>query len=148
MIKDPPIAAISSGLAAFLTPALQDLDPSAVARVHDLRSAPEGPAVTVFLYTVTEDPSHGNHPVAHEAPILRYLITSWEPDAVQSQRLLSRALSRLRELTTITLEVEGGEAMRFQVNLHTLNLEEQTRLWDALRIPFHLSLACEVRPTR
>jgi hypothetical protein len=149
VIKDPPIAAISSGLAAFLTPALQDLDTAAVARVHDLRSAPEGPAVTVFLYTVTEDPAREIHLNVNEAsPILRYLITSWEPDAVQSQRLLSRALSRLRELATITLEVEGGEAMRFQVNLHTLSLEEQAQLWEALRLPFRVSLACEVRPAR
>lgn len=149
MIKDPPIAAISSGLAAFLTPAIQDLDPAAVARVHDLHSTLEGPAVTVFLYAVSEDPARDLHLNGNEAsPILKYLITPWESDAVQSHRLLSRALSRLRELATITLEVEGGEAMRFQVNLHDLSLDEQARLWEALRVPFRTSLACEVRPAR
>lgn len=133
MTKDPPIAAISSGLAAFLTPALQDLDPAAIARVHELRSEPEGPVVALFLYAITGDSLH-------------YLISAWAAEAVESHRLLARALSRLRELATITLEVEGGEAMRFQVNLHPLTLEDQARLWESLRLAFRPSLACEVRP--
>jgi hypothetical protein len=147
MIKDPPIAAISAGLAAFLSPAVQDLDPAAGARVHDLQSAFESPTVTVFLYAVSEDALRDLHlNGGGSSPILRYLITAWDPDPVQSHRLLSRALARLRELATITLEVEGGEAMRFQVNLTALTLEEQTGLWLSLRLPFRTSLACEVRP--
>jgi len=134
MTKDLPIAAISSGLAAFLTPSLQSVDPEATARVHDLRSEPEGSTVAIFLYGVWDD-------------CLHYMISAWGPDPLEGQRLLARTLSRLRELVTITLEVEGGQSLRFEVSLHQLTLEEQTRLWQGLRLAFRPSLACAVRPS-
>ena len=133
MIKDLPVAAISSGLAAFLTPALQGIDPAAMAVVHELRSAPQGPAVAIFLYTISDDS-------------LYFLISAWGSEPLESHRLLARALSRLKELAVITLEAESGQNMRFQVCLHPMTLEDQTRLWQSLRLAFRPSLACEVRP--
>jgi hypothetical protein len=135
--------------------------------VHNLRSDPQPPVVTLFLYEVIEDPSARNRPRVRElvgnsyqvrkpnlALLLRYLVTPWIDDMnppYTDQLILGRLSQVLYEKPILRgLDLQGklrdtNEALK--VTLAPITLEDRTRIWNSLqlRYGYRLSLTYEVR---
>lgn len=134
----------------------------------------EDPRVNLFLYQVTENGSlknqeivgHG-HPGAYGHPPLsldlHYLLTAYgstseEPyvNESQAQHLLGSAMRVLHDYSIITEQLQDAqnqpvldEALRNQyehvkLSLDPLSLEDLSKVWTALNLPFRLSAAYTV----
>ena len=81
--------------------------------------------------------------------ILRYLVTPWSDDRLTDQQMLGCALRAMRDHAIIAgPRLRGGLAgttEALKVTLNPLNLEERTRIWNAVHKPYRVSVAYEVR---
>jgi hypothetical protein len=136
--------------------------------VHNLRSEPQPPVVTLFLYEVLEDPSARNRPRVRELTangyqvrkpnlslLLRYLVTPWINDMnppYTDQLILGRLSQVLYEKAILSgPDLQGstlpGTTEALKVTLAPITLEDRTRIWNCLqlRYGYRLSLTYEVR---
>jgi hypothetical protein len=116
--------------------------------------------LSIWLYQITENeflknqpaPRANGHTVVQEVPLalnLHYLITPFAPTPEGDHRLLGLAMQTLYDNAIIPLRraVEDvSEELR--VIFCRVSLEELTRVWEALREPYRLSVAYTVRVTR
>ena len=136
-------------------------DPSAV--LSDLSdSPPPGPALTVFLYEIAEDPTSRNRPPVRSLPpspatsrkppmalLLRYLITPWGGTQVTQHQMIGRALQVFYDDAILAGEdltgslAGGTDALHF--TLTPLTLDQKSWIWYAIQKPYRLSLNYEVR---
>ena len=116
--------------------------------------------LSVFLYQITEDPYMKNAPMVQGVtpsgqafpPLaldLHYLITPFVPEPEGQHLLLGKVMQVFYDNATLTLEDRlTGQAEPVRLVLNRLTLEEHTRVWDALREPYRLSIAYIVRVPR
>jgi hypothetical protein len=159
------IAAVSETLQSVLADAVSILDnPPPTAELSNLQGTiSTTPArLTVFLFEVAEDASARNKPRTRTpatpnvsiakppmALVLRYLVTAWGGDRATEHRLLGRAMQVLYDGALI-----GGPSLKgvlkdtsevLKLTLLPLTLEERTRVFYSVQIPYRLSLYYEVR---
>lgn len=160
------IADVSATLQAVLTHAFSTLLPAPppVAEVHDLHGAVStSPArMTISLFNIMEDATLRNRPPTRDvAPpnltstrspvplVLRFLLAPWSGDRLTEHRILGRALQALHDGAIISgPQLQGGLAgtsEALKLKLAPLSLEEQTRYWTAVQLPYRLSVTYDVR---
>lgn len=127
--------------------------PSEAARDSSIR-------LSVFLYQVTEDAYMKNAPMVpvngqgnyRFPPLslnLHYLVTPSVPDPDGNQLVLGKVMQIMYDTPTLNVaDLETGESEPVRVILNRLTLEEHTRIWDALREAYKLSIAYVVRVPR
>jgi hypothetical protein len=115
--------------------------------------------VSLWLYQVERNAELLNRPpkrLAHDLharralPVnLRYLVTPLATDGGIEQALLGRVLQVFNDFAAIEdplLDVDLARAnVALRVSLEPLSLEELTRVWDALKEPYQLSVAYSVQ---
>lgn len=82
---------------------------------------------------------------------LLYLLTPMSGSVDANQLMLGRAMQILHDnARTVVDNVGGGQTVteEISISLYRRTLEELTRIWDALREPYRLSVCYEVRLTR
>ena len=160
------IADVSATLRAVLTDAFGSMLPAPppIAEIHNLEgTVPTSPArMTVFLFEAIEDPTVRNRPPVRSASgariatrrspvplILKYMLTPWSPDRRTEQLMLGRALRVLHDGAILSgPQLQGGlvgSSEAIKLKLAPLTLEEQTRVWHAVRKPYRLSLTYHAR---
>jgi hypothetical protein len=109
--------------------------------------------LSVFLYQIAEDPYMKNAPMVpgasangHRFPPLtldlHYMITPFVPQPEGNHLLLGKVMQVLYDNSTLLLDDRvTGQTEPVRVVLNRLTLEEHTRVWDALREPYRLSVA-------
>jgi hypothetical protein len=116
--------------------------------------------LSIWLYQITENEFLKNQPVARtnghttmqDMPLalnLHYLITPFAPTPEADHRVLGLAMQTLYDNAILPLrrpEEDISEELR--VIFCRVSLEELTRVWEALREPYRLSVAYTVRVTR
>ena len=159
------IAAVSQTLMGTLQAALDaSFPPAGTVAVDflDVEAPPTTKTLTIFLFEVGEDPSARNHARVREteppnmkirkppmALLLRYLFTAWGGEQLTRQKILGRTMQVLYDKPILSgLDLQGvlkntDDALK--VTLAPLNLEERTRVWQAVQKPYHLSISYEVR---
>jgi hypothetical protein len=120
------------------------------------------PLVSVYLYHVEPDPHLRNQPYLNTGPDglrypplalqLRYLITALDDQELTNHLVLGRILQHfhddpvLRELGGEPLGNSfGGNSPEARIVMEMLTLEELSRVWQALRSGYQLSLAYKVQ---
>jgi hypothetical protein len=154
------IRAVSLTLRTLLEQFITNLtDPQLAGVTIDLRSPREmredqDTGISLWLYRVTRNPDTLNHrpprrtpeeQLAYPLPVdLYYLVTPIVATPEDEQALLGKVLQVFNDHAIIrgsdlrdTLE-GGTEELR--VNLEMLTLEEISRIWDALKEPYALSV--------
>jgi hypothetical protein len=111
--------------------------------------------VSLWLYRVERFAHTLNKPPVREAPDrirrqplpvnLYYLVTPITEDPADEQLLLGKILEVFNDFQTLRgpllqAGLEGG-AEEFRLTLEPLALEELTRIWDALKEPYSLSMS-------
>jgi hypothetical protein len=166
VLDSSTISDASLSLQVVLESGLSVLPGAPKVLVHNLRSKPQAPVVTLFLYEVLEDPSARNRPRAripagarfqirkpNLSLLLRYLVTPWIEDMnppFTDQVILGRLSQVLYEKAILTgpdLQGNslGGSNESLKVTLAPISLEDRTRIWNCLQLPYRLSLTYEVR---
>ena len=157
------INALSTALGSLFPP------PAPQAVLHDLQGtiATNPATLAVLLYELTEDASTRNRPMQRNATpaqavlrkppmtlILRYMIVPFAGDRLTEQRMLGRAMQVLYDNAILSgPDLRGspapggllGSADILAVTLDPLNVEERTRVWNAIQKPYRLSLCYQVR---
>lgn len=165
------ISDVSQTLINALDTALGSLfpPPAPQAILHDLQGtiATNPATLAVMLYELTEDASTRNRPMQRTATpvqtvlrkppmtlILRYMIVPFAGDRLTEQRMLGRAMQVLYDNAILSgPDLRGspapggllGAADILAVTLDPLNVEERTRVWNAIQKPYRLSLCYQVR---
>jgi hypothetical protein len=117
--------------------------------------------LNIFLYHITEDPHLKNQvPVAtatgrqRMAPMAlrcHYLITPFakgDEEAASDTRsalILGKVLEVLYDHSTIQVAGPGGEREDVRIVFETLAVADLAEIWEAIREPFRVSLAYQVR---
>ncbi len=136
-------------------PSMEDIvftNPTQTARDHSKR-------LSLWLYQVTENeflknkpPERANgHDTLAETPLalnLYYLATPFTDSPEHDLQLLGLVMRALYENTTIPVRSADEVFEDLRVILCRLSLEELTRIWEALREPYRLSVSYQVRVTR
>lgn len=116
--------------------------------------------LSVFLYQVTEDPFMKNrHPhrgngafdmrVPPMALRFHYLITPFVSDADGNAIVLGKVLETLYDNSTMALtDPISGQTEDVRVIFETLTLPELAEVWEALKEPYRVSLAYQLRVPR
>lgn len=163
------ISETSETLRTFIETGFKELELPPVV-VHTLRTRPQPPLVTLTLFDVQEDPSARNRPRVRTlvpdgtrvelrkpdmALHLRYLITAWSDDAANQypysdQLALGRVLQLFYDTPILSGPLIFGDALKvstrsLSVSSTSLSLEDQTRIWHTLQLPYRVSLTYEVR---
>ena len=160
------ISDASLTLQGVLENGLNGLEGSPKVKVDNLMTKPTAPVVTLFLYEVLEDPSARNRPRSRVpvgprfqirkpnlSLLLRYLVTPWidNLNAPFSDQLIIGRLSQvLYEKAIITKPDLKGASLEhpneaLKVTLAPISLEDRTRIWNSLQLPYRLSLTFEMR---
>lgn len=121
--------------------------------------------ISVWLYQICRDPDQLNHPPPrpaedrvrrHPLPLrLHYLITpvvqareEAANDPGMEQLLIGKVLQTFHDHARLTGSLLQGDLIgtgaTLTARLEALNLEEITRVWDALQSPYQLCLSYEV----
>ena len=168
MLDSGVIADVSNTLKSFINTQAAAVFPGGVgtADLNDLSDitvkASSLPALTIFLFEIMEDWSARNEPrvrqtqnnavVIKKPPMalqLNYLFTPWTGSFQTDQQVLGRVLQLFYEQAILTGPVLQGQlagtTTALKVTLHTLTLEERTRIWLALTRPYRTSLSYGVR---
>jgi hypothetical protein len=120
--------------------------------------------LSLWLYQVTENEFVKNRPMArangnaneHDrlqfpplALNLFYLVTPFAPSGEADHLLLGKTMQVLYDNSTLLLQ-DAASAIteELRILLCRITLEELTRVWEALREPYRLSVCYEVRVTR
>ncbi|WP_289021072.1 DUF4255 domain-containing protein [Desulfobacter postgatei] len=118
--------------------------------------------INIFLYQVTENPFAKNQPPlvrgatgTTRGPLslnLYYLITPYVTDTLSTldeHLILGDALRVLYDNAVVSgTMLQGdlaGTGTQIKLGLCRMNLEEQTRIWNALQIPYRLSVSYEAK---
>lgn len=121
--------------------------------------------LSIWLYQVTENEFIKNQPrlqsdVAgkdrekrlRNPPLglnLYYLVTPFNADPTMDHLLLGRTMQILYDNAIIPLYSPGDELReQLSISLCRLSLEELTRIWEALKEPYRLSVCYQVRVNR
>jgi hypothetical protein len=119
------------------------------------------PLVSVYLYHIEPDPHLRNQPYLNVGPDglrypplalqLHYLITALDDQELTNQLVLGRILQSfhddpvLREVGGEPMGTSfGGNSPEARIVMEMLTLEELSRVWQALRNGYQLSLAYKV----
>lgn len=116
--------------------------------------------LSLWLYQVAENEHMKNQPMQRAAaanteqfPPLAlnffYLVTPFAPTGEADHLLLGKVMQVLHDNAVILLQDPVARiAEELRVILCRLTLEELTRIWEALREPYRLSVCYQVRVTR
>lgn len=121
--------------------------------------------LSLWLYQVVEDEFVKNQPMIRaEAPDaagrhhdefppmaldLMYLLTPFAPSGESDHLLLGKAIQALYDSAcTVMVDANAGVAEELRIIFHRHTLEELTRIWDALKEPYRLSVCYQVKVTR
>ncbi len=121
--------------------------------------------LSLWLYQVVEDEFVKNQPMIRgENPEpdgryrddfppmaldLMYLLTPFAPSGESDHLLLGKSLQALYDnASTLMLDPAANVAEELRIIFHRHTLEELTRIWDALREPYRLSVCYQVKVTR
>lgn len=113
--------------------------------------------LSLWLYQITENEFVKNQPVVRmnppndtrrRAPMalnLYYLVTpnSTRPDA--NQLILGRTMQVFYDNASIAVRLPGVAIYELRIIFARLSLEELTRIWEALKEPYRLSVCYQVR---
>jgi hypothetical protein len=145
---DPVVRAIVTSEAAIVF-----TNPTETARDNANR-------LSLWLYQVTENEYAKNQPplrangpdTLRPTPLalnLAYLVTPFAPSGEADHLLLGKTMQVLYDSgTTVLRDRVAGVAEELRIILARLTLEELTRVWEALREPYRLSVGYQVRITR
>jgi hypothetical protein len=116
--------------------------------------------LSLWLYQVTENEFLKNQPVQRSTgadngqlpPLalnLFYLVTPFAPTGEADQMLLGKILQVMYDNACVLVRNQPNDiAEELRIMLCRLSLDELTRIWEALREPYRLSVCYEVRVTR
>jgi hypothetical protein len=116
--------------------------------------------LSLWLYQINENEFLKNQPMARSngpdtaqfPPLglnLSYLVTPFAPSGEADHLLLGKTMQVLYDNATILLRnTDNDIAEELRVIFCRLSLEELTRIWEALREPYRLSVCYQVRVTR
>ena len=116
--------------------------------------------LSLWLYQVSENEYVKNQPATRAngadatqpAPLalnLFYLLTPYAPSGEADHLLLGKLLQVLYDNASVLLrDLDEDIAEELHIVLSRLSLEELTRVWEALREPYRLSVGYQVRVTR
>lgn len=116
--------------------------------------------LSLWLYQVTENEFLKNQPVTRgnghtstqETPLalnLFYLITPLAPSGEFDLLLLGSTMQAMYDNAIVVIRnPDDGVNEEVRIILCRLSLEELTRIWEALREPYRLSVCYQVRVTR
>jgi hypothetical protein len=115
--------------------------------------------LSLWLYHLTENeflknqpPQRGNGNSVRETPLalnLFYLLTPFAGSGQSDHLLLGQTMQTFYDNGILLLErPTEGEFVELRLILCRLSLEELTRIWEALREPYRLSICYEVRVTQ
>jgi hypothetical protein len=117
--------------------------------------------LSVFLYQVTEDPHMKNRQPASAngggarlrvppmALRFHYMLTPFVPDSEGNALVLGKILEVLYDNSTLSIvDPLTGETEDVRVIFETLSLAELAEVWEALREPYRVSLAYQLRVPR
>lgn len=116
--------------------------------------------LSLWLYQVTENEFVKNQPMGRGngnaqlrfpplALNLFYLVTPFAPSGRSDHILLGKTMQVMYDnAITLLRNAEDGTADELRIVLCRLTLEELTRIWEALREPYRLSVCYQVRVTR
>lgn len=119
-----------------------------------------GNRLSLWLYQIAENEFVKNQPLlrgnGHDSaqfpPLalnLFYLVTPFAPSGESDHLLLGKTMEVLYDNATILLgDITNDIAEELRIIFSRLTLEELTRIWDALREPYRLSVCYQVRVTR
>lgn len=164
------IADVSETLKSVLQAGFTSIVGSPPVVVHNLRTNPPLPSVTLFLFDVQQDAASRNRPrVRVQKPDgnydlmkpvlplqLRYLITPWINDGdpysypYSDQAILGRVMQLFYDEATLSgAALKGGTLAGSSQALHLtmvpVSIEDQTRVWSTLQRPYRMSVFYEVR---
>jgi hypothetical protein len=126
---------------------------------------PANNKLSLWLYQVTEDEFTRNQPSVARTPAanggdsaellfsplalnLYYLLTPLTDSALTDQELLGKAMEVFHDNALVHVPMEDRDVQELRIVLCRLDLEELTRIWDALRQPYKLSVSYHVRVAR
>jgi hypothetical protein len=163
------LAAVSDGLRQILWEAF-DADPvirpivgseSAIIFANPTETARDsGNRLSLWLYQITENEFIKNQPMrrgnGHDTtqfpPLalnLFYLVTPFAPSGEADHLLLGKTMQTLYDNATLLLRDSASDiAEELRIVFCRLTMEELTRMWEALREPYRLSVCYQVRVTR
>lgn len=116
--------------------------------------------LSLWLYQVSENEHVKNQPAirangadsTQPPPLalnLLYLLTPFAPSGEADHLLLGKLLQVLYDNAVVLLrDLDDEVAEELHIVLYRLTLEELTRVWEALREPYRLSVGCQVRVSR
>jgi hypothetical protein len=116
--------------------------------------------LSLWLYQVSENEHVKNQPAirangadsTQPAPLalnLLYLLTPFAPSGEADHLLLGKLLQVLYDNAVVLLrDLDDDVAEELHIVLSRLTLEELTRVWEALREPYRLSVGYQVRVSR
>jgi hypothetical protein len=116
--------------------------------------------LSLWLYHINENefvknqaPARGNGPETQQFPPLAlnlfYLITPFAASGEADHMLLGKTMQVLYDNATIVLSDSTNNVFEeLRVVLCNLPLDQLSRVWDALREPYRLSVCYEIRVTR
>ncbi|HWX30114.1 MAG TPA: DUF4255 domain-containing protein [Steroidobacteraceae bacterium] len=116
--------------------------------------------LSLWLYHINENEflknqalARGNGPETQQFPPLAlnlfYLITPFAPSGEADHMLLGKTMQVLYDNATILLSDPANNVFEeLRVVLCNLPLDQLSRVWDALREPYRLSICYEIRVTR
>jgi hypothetical protein len=119
-------------------------------------------SLSVWLYQVTENESAKNQALQRvngggsqvdlvypPLPLnLYYLLTPMMEDQLVAQRTIGRAMAVLHDNAIFNVPDSSGSVQEMRVTLWPMDLEEITRVWEALQEPYRLSVCYQVRIAR
>lgn len=80
---------------------------------------------------------------------LMYLLTPFAPSGESDHLLLGKSIQTLYDnACTFMTDAAAGVAEELRIVFHRHTLEELTRIWDALKEPYRLSVCYQVKVTR
>lgn len=115
--------------------------------------------ISMWLYQIVENefvknqfPIPGsNAQTLHFPPLalnLSYLITPFGPTCEANHMLIGKIMQIFYENALVLLQTDVNTYDELSIILYRHSLEELTRIWDALKEPYCLSVAYQVRVTR
>jgi hypothetical protein len=165
------IGDVSRTLRDFLTAELAALappNPPPIALLHDLLAPPPTapPSLSLFLYDILEDGSARNRaPIRTPQQIagtqrvriakppltlaLRYMFTAWAADRLTEHRMIGRVLQAFLDHPVLSgSQLVGSLANTneaLKLTLSPIALEDRAQVWEAIKLPYRLSINYEVR---
>ena len=118
----------------------------------------KNPALSMWLYKVDEDQYTRNSPevrsadgskrLGHALPlVLSYLLTPLRDEGADLM-LLGKSMEALHRSAILPSNADQGVFEDLRISLHRRSLEELTRVWEALRESYRLSVCYQVRVTQ